>query len=64
MCPKGCGIQNVTWIDPGSYEGNPLVNTSVVLECGHPRGEVLPAKRGSISVEKMDTPAGRRAFPK
>jgi hypothetical protein len=54
LCPNGgCGLKRVTFIDPKSYQGGP---TLVRLECGHERGEILPAK--GVSLEHMGTNEG------
>ena len=58
LCPFGCGLKRVTAIDPTSYQG---IRTLVRLECGHERGEILPAK--GISLEHMRSDEGRTAFP-
>lgn len=61
LCPVECGLQRVTFISPDSYAGDPLANTHVRLECGHPRGEIIPAH--GVSLEHMGTTAGIAAFP-
>jgi hypothetical protein len=56
LCPDGCGMQRVSQI-----EYLPLPWTVITLTCAHVRGEILPAK--GISLEHINTPAGRRLIP-
>lgn len=61
LCPDGCDLQRVMFITPESYRPDPLTNTVVRLQCGHSRGELLPAR--GVSLETMGTSAGIAAFP-
>lgn len=61
LCAVGCGLQRVTWIDPASYQPDPLKHTHVRLECGHERGELLPSR--GLSLEHLHTAAGIALFP-
>jgi hypothetical protein len=63
LCPVGCGLQIVTFVDPISFTGNPAKHTRVVLECRHERGELLPVHPGCVSFEDFGTVRGERAFP-
>lgn len=63
LCPLGCGLKHVVFIDPASYRGNPLTCTRVVLACGHERGEILPTRLGCVSFEDVKTVRGDAAFP-
>jgi len=51
-------MKRVTHIDPSSYGAHPL---NVTLECGHERSDILTS--GGVSLEDLDTEAGRRLFP-
>jgi hypothetical protein len=63
LCAFGCGMKLVTFIDPSSYNGSPIMSTRVILACGHERGELLPVHPGSLSFENFGTGRGDLAFP-
>lgn len=53
LCPSGCGVKEVSAIN----------DSTIQLECGHERGQLLPSVPGSISLEHLTTRLGHKLFP-